>query len=32
VIDELTKAAALHDKGALTDAEFAALKHKLIGD
>jgi hypothetical protein len=31
VIDELTKAADLHDKGALTDAEFEALKHKLLG-
>jgi hypothetical protein len=32
VIDELTKAAALHDKGALTDAEFDALKKKLLGE
>jgi hypothetical protein len=32
VLDELAKAAALHDKGALTDAEFAGLKHKLLGD
>jgi hypothetical protein len=32
VIDELTKAAALHDKGALTDAEFEALKKKLLGE
>jgi hypothetical protein len=31
VIDELTKAAALHDKGALTDAEFESLKKKLLG-
>jgi hypothetical protein len=31
VIDELTKAAALHDKGALTDEEFEALKKKLLG-
>jgi hypothetical protein len=31
VIDELTKAADLHDKGVLTDAEFATLKHKLLG-
>jgi hypothetical protein len=31
VIEELTKAADLHDKGALTDAEFEALKHKLLG-
>jgi len=32
VIDELTKAAALHDKGALTDEEFEALKKKLLGE
>ena len=32
VIDELTKAADLHDKGALTDAEFDALKKKLLGE
>jgi Short C-terminal domain len=32
VIDELTKAAHLHDQGALTDAEFGALKKKLLGD
>lgn len=32
VIDELTKAANLHDKGALTDAEFATLKKKLLGE
>jgi hypothetical protein len=31
VLDELTKAADLHDKGVLTDAEFATLKHKLLG-
>jgi hypothetical protein len=31
VIEELTKAADLHDKGALTDAEFEALKHRLLG-
>jgi hypothetical protein len=31
VVDELTKAADLHDKGVLTDAEFEALKHKLLG-
>jgi hypothetical protein len=31
VIDELTKAADLHDKGALTDAEFEQFKHKLLG-
>lgn len=32
VIDELTKAADLHQHGALTDAEFAALKKKLLGE
>ena len=32
VIDELTKAADLHTKGALTDAEFDALKKKLLGE
>jgi hypothetical protein len=32
VIDELTKAADLHHKGALTDAEFEALKKKLLGE
>jgi hypothetical protein len=32
VVDELTKAAELHDKGALTDAEFEALKKKLLGE
>jgi hypothetical protein len=31
VIEELTKAADLHDKGALSDSEFEALKHKLLG-
>jgi Short C-terminal domain len=31
VIDELTKAAELHDKGALTDEEFEGLKKKLLG-
>ncbi len=30
VVEELTKAAALHDQGALTDAEFETLKKKLI--
>jgi hypothetical protein len=30
VIDELTKAADLHQKGALTDEEFDQLKHKLL--
>jgi heme exporter protein D len=29
--DELTKLAALRDSGALTDAEFAAQKAKLLG-
>lgn len=32
VIEELTKAADLHDKGALTDAEFEALKKKLLAE
>ena len=32
VIDELTKAADLHHQGALTDAEFQALKKKLLGE
>jgi hypothetical protein len=32
VVDELTKAADLHAKGALTDAEFDALKKKLLGE
>jgi len=31
VVEELTKAADLHDKGALTDEEFEALKKKLLG-
>jgi hypothetical protein len=31
-IDQLTKAAELHDKGELTDAEFEQLKHKLLGE
>jgi hypothetical protein len=31
VADELTKLAALHDRGVLTDAEFAAQKAKLLG-
>jgi hypothetical protein len=30
VIDELTKVADLHDKGALSDAEFQQLKDKLL--
>ncbi len=32
VLDELAKAADLHDKGALTDAEFATLKKRLLGE
>jgi hypothetical protein len=32
VVEELTKAAALHDKGVLTDAEFEALKKKLLAE
>jgi hypothetical protein len=32
VVDELTKAADLHHRGALTDAEFEALKKKLLGE
>jgi hypothetical protein len=32
VVEELTKAAELHDKGALSDAEFEALKKKLLGE
>jgi hypothetical protein len=32
VVDELTKAADLHDKGALSDSEFQALKKKLLGE
>jgi hypothetical protein len=32
VVEELTKAADLHDKGALSDAEFEALKKKLLGE
>jgi hypothetical protein len=31
VVEELTKAADLHDKGALTDDEFETLKKKLLG-
>ena len=31
VVEELTKASELHGRGALTDAEFAALKKKLLG-
>jgi hypothetical protein len=29
--DELTKTAALHDQGVLTEEEFAAAKQKLLG-
>jgi hypothetical protein len=32
VIDELTKAADLHHRGALSDAEFEALKKKLLAE
>ena len=32
VVDELTKAADLHDKGALSDSEFETLKKKLLGE
>jgi len=32
VVDRIAKLAALHQQGALTDAEFAAEKHKLLGD
>ena len=32
VVDELTKAADLHAKGILNDAEFEALKKKLLGE
>ncbi len=32
VVEELTKAADLHDKGALTDQEFEALKKKLLAE
>ncbi len=30
-VDQLTKLADLHDKGALTDAEFTAMKAKILG-
>jgi hypothetical protein len=30
-VEELTKLADLHSKGALTDAEFATAKAKLLG-
>jgi Short C-terminal domain len=32
VVDELTKAADLHHQGVLNDAEFEALKKKLLGE
>jgi Short C-terminal domain len=32
VVEELTKAAELHDKGVLSDAEFESLKKKLLGE
>jgi hypothetical protein len=32
VVEELTKASELHERGALTDAEFASLKKKLLGE
>jgi hypothetical protein len=32
VVEELTKAAELHDKGVLNDAEFETLKKKLLGE
>jgi hypothetical protein len=32
VVDRIAKLAALHQQGALTDAEFAAEKQKLLGD
>jgi Short C-terminal domain len=32
VVDRLSKLAALHEQGALTDAEFAEEKHKLLGE
>ena len=30
-LDRLSKLADLHDRGVLTDAEFEAQKHKLLG-
>ena len=30
-VDQLAKLADLHDKGALTDAEFTAMKAKILG-
>jgi Short C-terminal domain len=32
VLDQISKLAKLHEDGALTDAEFAAEKHKLLGE
>jgi hypothetical protein len=32
IVEELTKAANLHDKGVLTDEEFQVLKKKLLGE
>jgi hypothetical protein len=32
IVEELTKASDLHDKGVLTDVEFESLKKKLLGD
>jgi hypothetical protein len=32
IVEELTKASDLHDKGVLTDDEFETLKHKLLGE
>jgi hypothetical protein len=31
MLDQLTQLTALHDQGALTDAEFSAAKAKLLG-
>lgn len=31
VMEELSRLAAMHDQGALTDAEFAAAKAKVLG-
>jgi len=32
IVEELTKASDLHDKGVLTDDEFGSLKKKLLGE
>jgi hypothetical protein len=32
LVERLSKLAALHEQGALTDAEFTEEKHKLLGD